>query len=436
MLRTLFVVPHEIAGLPVFGFGWILIALAVALAVRLFLGTRTSGRKTGATAGKILQQEGLVWAIAAAVFAFVMPAVELTNVAGDSVGIAVRGYGVLLLVGIVTAVMAAAYRAGKAGMNPDLIYGLAPWTFIGGIVGARLFYVIQYRDEYIASTWSETIGNALAFTGGGLVVYGGFLGGFAASAFYLLRHRMPLLKLGDAIVPCIFIGLMFGRLGCLMNGCCYGGRCEEGPTAIEFPAGSPVYQDQLVSGTLLGIEVDDATRRITNVRGGTVGEAAGIRIGQRVEQIQADASFLRDAPLDIPADQALVGVAALIDGDVYRWSPNELPDRALPVRAAQVISSLTGATMALVLWSLGWWLDRQSWRRSGTLMFVGFAAYAVVRFVLEIVRVDEGGQFGTSFSISQWVSLCVLAASVGGLIWLYAVKPSTANANGDEPNAD
>lgn len=417
MLRTLFVVPHQIAGLPVFGFGWILIGLGLALAIRLVIAA-----KWKQSAGSVLQQEGLIWGVAAVAVTFLLPAVELTNVEDDPVGIAVRGYGVMLLIGIVTAVFAAAYRAGKAGLNPDLIYGLAPWTFIGGIAGARLFYVIQYRDEYIAPTWSETLGNALAFTGGGLVVYGGFLGGFVASSFYLLRHRMPLLKLGDAIVPCIFIGLMFGRLGCLMNGCCYGGRCEAGPMAIEFPAGSPVYQDQLVSGELLGLNVDESTRRIVKVRGGSLAESSGIQAGSRLDQLQADASFLQEAPLDIPIDQARVGAAALIDGDVHRWSPSELPDRALPVRAAQVISSLTGATMATVLWLLGWWIDRQSWRRSGTLMFVGFSAYAVVRFVLEIVRVDEAGQFGTSFSISQWVSLCVLTASTGGLIWLYGFK--------------
>jgi len=57
--------------------------------------------------------------------------------------------------------------------------------------------------------------------------------------------------------------------------------------------------------------------------------------------------------------------------------------------------------------------------RDGTVMMLGFAAYAILRFVLELVRVDEGGQFGTDLSISQWVSLIVFACSMVGLWWIY-----------------
>ena len=52
-------------------------------------------------------------------------------------------------------------------------------------------------------------------------------------------------------------------------------------------------------------------------------------------------------------------------------------------------------------------------------MMLGFAAYAILRFVLEMVRVDEAGQFGTVLTISQWVSVIVLLLSIGGMIWVY-----------------
>lgn len=68
-------------------------------------------------------------------------------------------------------------------------------------------------------------------------------------------------------------------------------------------------------------------------------------------------------------------------------------------------------------------------------MFIGFASYAVVRFILEIIRVDEAGQLGTSLSISQWVSVCVFTASIGGLIWVYS-RTDNAPPNPATPPSD
>ena len=113
----------------------------------------------------------------------------------------------MLVTGVGAAVALAVYRAGKRGIEPDVIYAIAPWAFIGGIAGARLFFVIQYRDSFMGDTIVETIGNMLRFTEGGLVVYGSFVGGFLAGGYYVIRHRLPLLKLGDVVIPCLFIGV-------------------------------------------------------------------------------------------------------------------------------------------------------------------------------------------------------------------------------------
>ena len=121
-----------------------------------------------------------------------------------------------------------------------------------------------------------------------------------------------------------------------------------------------------------------------------------------------------DAPRELPEEEIIRGVVAEIDGRRYRWNPDELPKRALPVRPAQLISSFSSLTLCLLLCAVS-----PLFRRDGTVMMLGFAGYAVMRFVLELVRVDEGGQFGTSLSISQWVSLAVLACSVAGLVWIY-----------------
>ena len=69
---------------------------------------------------------------------------------------------------------------------------------------------------------------------GGIVFYGGLVGATAATLIYLRRKKLPIWKFGDALAPSIALGYVFGRMGCLMNGCCYGRACEL-PWAIHFP---------------------------------------------------------------------------------------------------------------------------------------------------------------------------------------------------------
>ncbi len=408
MRRTLFLIPHEILGLPIFGVGWILGLLLVAIAIRCFLAARQGLRVT-----QVLGSEGLLWGIFAAVIMLVLPRVELTNLDGEPVGMAIRGYGMMLLVAIASAVALAAYRAKRKKVNPEIILSMAPWAFIGGIIGARLFFVIQYRDQFIGSTLLETISNMLRFTEGGLVVYGSFIGGFLAVAFFSFRHHLSLLKMGDIIIPCLFLGLFFGRIGCLANGCCYGGRCDDSSIALYFPPKSPVYEKQLRSGELVGFQFDQNTMKITAVSSDSLAANAGISIDGRVQSMGDDLSYLVNASREIPSEQALPGLRVDIDGQRYRWGPDELPSQALPVYPAQLISSFSGLAMCLLLCGVS-----AIPMRNGMLMMIGFSCYALLRFVLEIVRVDESGQFGTGFSISQIVSFVVLGLSIAGAVWI------------------
>lgn len=412
MRRTLFLIPHELFGLPIFGVGWALLLLAVVILVRCLF-----ARRSGVGIGQVVASEGLLWGIFAAVIVLVLPRIELTNLDGAPVGMAIRGYGVMLLTGIASAVALAAYRAKRRGIDPEIILSMAPWAFIGGIFGARLFYVIQYRDQFIGATLGETLSNMLRFTEGGLVVYGSFIGGFLAVAFFVFRHRLSLLKFGDIIIPCLFLGLFFGRIGCLFNGCCYGGRCDDASYALYFPPKSPVYERQLRSGELIGFEFDTASGRVTSVEEGSLAGVVGIPMDGTIEGIGDELSYLAEASRDIPAEQALPGLYVDVDGRRYRWSPSELPDRALAVYPAQLISSFSGLAMCLLLCALS-----SLQLKDGLLMMAGFAFYALLRFGLEIVRVDESGQFGTGLSISQIVSLVVLTLSFSGALWIKLKK--------------
>ncbi len=423
MRRTLLLIPHEIAGLPIFGFGWVLILLVVALVVRGVMVNRRGG-----SVGSFLATEGLMWGLFAASVAYVLPTVELKNVSGEPVGMAIRGYGVMLLVGVLSAVGLAMVRAKRRGIDPDAVLNMAPWVFIGGIAGARLFYVVQYHDHFIVDSFAETVRRMLTFTEGGLVVYGSFIGGFLAGSYYISRHHLPLLKLGDAIVPCMFLGLFFGRIGCLMNGCCYGGQCEDYWAALQFPAGSPVYQDQALRGDLVGMRFDPTSGKVSHVGIGSLAEQDGVKVGSTVEQIRLDDRYREGFSKDLPGEQAPRGIVALIDGKIYRWTPAQLPKRAIPVQPAQLISSVSAIILCMVLCALSYVL-----RRDGLVMLVGFAAYAVMRFVLEMIRVDEQGQFGTELSISQWVSIGVLICSIVAAIWLFGRKHDDLGHSVAEP---
>lgn len=419
MQRTLFFIPHSLFGIPLFGFGWLLGLLVISFVVWLGL-LWWSGRSIRDE----LRQNGALWGIAAAVIAFVLPAVEIDSYGGEPVGVAVRGYGLLLLIGVASAVGLALIRARRAGIAADDIFGLALWLFIGGIGGARLFYIIEYRDNFIGGGLGPTLRQMLDFTRGGLVVYGSIIGGSAAMFLYCARRAISPFRMGDVVIPCLFLGLFFGRIGCLMNGCCYGGRCEEGPLALSFPQGSPVYARQLTEGELLGLTIEPARSgkskgevagTITAVEPGSPADRRGIRPGSSVRGIQLAPPPADEIDPTTPIDDSSqLSAVAVVDGQPIVWTADELPARALPVRAAQVISSVTGLILCILLLAVSRWVPL----REGMLMAIGFIAYAVVRFVLEIVRSDEPGQFGTQLTISQWVSLVVVVLSIGLILYI------------------
>ncbi len=66
------------------------------------------------------------------------------------------------------------------------------------------------------------------------MVYGAFAGGVVAATIFFIRHKLPVLKFADIVAPCLVLGLALGRVGCFLNGCCYGGLCDR-PWAVTFP---------------------------------------------------------------------------------------------------------------------------------------------------------------------------------------------------------
>ena len=152
-------------------------------------------------------------------------------------GLTIYWYGVLVAAGFLAGIWTASRRAPIVGVGRERVADLGPWLIVGGIVGARLLYVISYWREDFAD---RPLWEALMIRQGGLVFYGGFIGAALAHVLYCRLKRLPIWTMADILAPSIPLGYFFGRLGCLMNGCCYGGACDL-PWAIQFPEGHETW---------------------------------------------------------------------------------------------------------------------------------------------------------------------------------------------------
>lgn len=408
MRQTLFHIPHDFLGIPVLGFGWVL-ALLFILAVVFFL---TSRKKQ--SVAKLLEEQGVVWGVAALIVVFLLPMIEERISDGTNtpwiVGLPIRGYGVMLMLGVLSAMAVALVRCEKAGLSREAFFSLATWTVVAGMVGARVFYCVQKWDE-LGDTLGEKIWKSLQVTEGGLVVYGSVIGGLIAIAFWSRKYRFNLLTLADCVTPAFFIGLAFGRIGCFLNGCCYGGLCDASLPSITFPSGSPAYVDQLHSGKLFGLETDavqgtEGPQAISKVRSNSWGAENQIQPGQKLVSIQErmQDGRSRDDTLAPPVFEATVQV----DSRRYSIGANVLPKRSMPVHPSQIYAAVSGLVLFLWICSLSAFTNR-----AGLVFGVALIAYGVQRIIEEIIRVDEAGQFGTSLSIAQWISLAGIALGVG-----------------------
>lgn len=149
----------------------------------------------------------------------------------------IHSYGVMVALAFLAGLWTASRRGLREKFHPEEILDLGPWLIGGGIVGARIFYVIEYwRESFAGGPLSEIF----MIQHGGLVFYGGFFGAALAGIFFARRRKMPLWKTADVLAPSVALGSVFGRIGCLLNGCCYGRECSA-PWAVHFPSGHETY---------------------------------------------------------------------------------------------------------------------------------------------------------------------------------------------------
>lgn len=414
MCSELFRIPIQWGNVPIFGAGVLLLVWAVVGV----LGLKATARAVGWSAALKAHLPTIV--IVAAAITFFVP-----KYFPD--GVPIRGYGMMVLLGSIAGIWLSVRRAQQAGLAGEEILGLAVWMFIAGVAGARLFYVIEYWDDRIRQAdWLSTLKAALSFTEGGLVIYGAFIGAMIGFTLYMRRRGLPALAVCDMITAGMLVGLAFGRIGCLMNGCCYGGESDK-PWAITFPRESapdmisPPYGEQASSGAFYGFHLkssnDDAAPAIVaRVYPNSVAATAGLKADDRITKIDGN-TLVGVAGAETLIYQAFAqGKPLLIvtsDGAAHELPAIEPPPRSRPVHPAQLYSTITASLLAWVLWS--YYPFR---RRDGEVTALMITLYPIARFFEESIRIDEPAVFGTGLSISQNISILLFLAALAMWAWL------------------
>ena len=146
-------------------------------------------------------------------------------------------YGILVATGFILVISSAARRARTVGESPDSVMDLSIWLLVGGVIGARFLYVVSYWDQSFAG---QPISEIFQIRNGGMVFYGGFIGGILGLVLYTRWKKLKALQMADILAPSLPLGHAFGRVGCLMTGCCYGKESTT-PWAVRFPEGHPTH---------------------------------------------------------------------------------------------------------------------------------------------------------------------------------------------------
>lgn len=156
----------------------------------------------------------------------------------------VRWYGIMVVLAIVAIIVIALQEAKRVGISEEHIYSVALWAVIGGVVVSRLVHVIDKWDYYMAHP-----GRIIGFEG--LTIYGAVIGALLAVLIYAWVKKLSFWQLGDVAAPGAILGQAIGRIGCTINGCCYG-KFTSLPWAVVYahpssyaPLGVPIHPTQI-----------------------------------------------------------------------------------------------------------------------------------------------------------------------------------------------
>lgn len=260
--------------------------------------------------------------------------------------IPIFSYGMMLGLSLVIGWYLTLWLANKDGLPKETMANCYVVTALSALVGSRLLYVLTNLSEF------HSLADVFAFRNGGLVAYGGFLGGYLGSWAYLKSKHIPLLPWADIAVPSLASGLAVTRIGCYLFGCDFGKPLSDNApgflrTLGTFPHWEPGVVDR----------GDGAPAWVQHINSGLIDRTA---------------------------------------------------EHSLPVHPTQLYESLLGlALLALLLW------QRKHQKFRGQVFLLFAFAYGFVRFLLEIVRDDaERGSFGPNLPPHVAIGASLIAFAI------------------------
>lgn len=373
----------------------------------------------------------------------------------------VPGYGLMLMLGLFVSIWWAARRAMKSGGSPDVVLNCGFIAIIAGVVGSRVMYVIHYWEQFKdRGGFLETAWAIVNVSRGGLEFYGGLiLTGIAILAWLRFREKVSIRWYLDIIAPSAALGLAIGRLGCFLNGCCFGGTCDL-PWAVRFPFGSNAalhqWKEQLPGGALREelLYTDPTTGVVLPLpreflyASDEQLEAAAVAAEAARKEYQACKAKLA-ATSDPAVQQQLRAAKSKLEYKLrraeskfpvvranmkkYGVSAAELramaaAHRSLPVHPTQPYSTVTALLIALLL-------NAFYWRRThdGQVICTLFLIEPVSRWALEIIRADNPIDMVGGLTVSQFLAVCMTMTGLIGLVVLRRMPPRSSRAKLWEP---
>jgi prolipoprotein diacylglyceryltransferase len=339
-------------------------------------------------------------------------------------GIPLYGYGLMLFVAFLACIAVTGRLAKRQGIAKEVIQDLAIWLFLGGLIGARAAFLLLQGN--VKSTW-EFIVQFPKLWDGGVIFYGGAIGGaiaFALAYRYQVRKlNIPVLKVMDILAPALALGLCLGRVGCLLNGCCYGDVTCPHCVGIQFPIAAPARFEMVHRGyqTAAGFTLEEPllpgmgdSRTVGVVEPGSAAAEAGLERGDVIQEINGE-----------PVKDASELSHYLANPDNWRghgWTMSltvtkpsggvetlNFAPKTLPVYPTQVYESISMFLLFLLL--VAYYPFR---RRDGEMVPLFMIGYGLHRYCNEMLRADVRP---TGFE--NFTSLILIGAGAAILIWLW-----------------
>ncbi len=341
------------------------------------------------------------------------------------------GFGLMLCITFFVCTFLTNWRAQKEGIAKEHVQDLAIWIFFAGIVGARITFMIQY---------GRPITEFLNIWQGGLVFYGSAIGGLVGYVFgyyFIIRkYSLSSWKMADIIAPSVAVGLCIGRIGCLLNGCCYGNvaECAHCP-AIGFPLSAPSRFELVEHGyqtaagfTMLPVE---KPALVDAVDPDSPAYASGLRPGDKIVKIRDFPYNGKEQVIEKYFDQDPKDTTSLQNCLVADWPRGEknlaltvlrgdqeidLPaftPWTLHLHPTQIYESISMLLLFFVL--MAYYPLR---RHNGEVMVLFMIGYAVHRFLNEMLRNDtDPVAFGMTLSQNGSILFLAVALILAWQLW-------------------